>query len=320
MNKLKNLSVVLLGVLLLVGCAEKEENGNQKVVTSVFATSVTSKVVNSSSRASALNDQNVSDQNSSQPTTSVLLNIGGLVEGLNVKCVEVSEEPTSGSDTTAIISITDENGTFSHRPIDKCTFSLSPEFVNWLWKATVEESTVMTIQELTPKSYVNTLRLLYSLDEDHNKSNGIKLAYGLTGINAEKVDFEERYTLWNEYNNYNQPLVSKEYVLGTKYNTVTGVVEDTLYMLSDGSSYQFHNNGALTYIRSDAVISDDVWVPHKGIVGGVWSEADGVITVRFIRDNKTFQLKPQSLPLNQGTVIHNVDTNEDVTVTEIETL
>ena len=302
MNKLtKNLGVTLLlsSVLLLVGCSEKEVEEVKlpnPVMTSVVGYSVNSST-NSPLRATALTDQN----------ESTVIDVSGVVEGLHVKCFEVSEEQTSGSDETAIISVTDENGTFFHRINDKCQFmvTLNASFIGIV---TMEQVGIVTPQGMSSRAYVNTLRTLYSLDEDHNRSNGVKIPTGALSSDVNSDRFEE---IWQYYvdNNGQPPLMSAEEAVGTTYNTVTGVFEDTLYHLSDDAgSFQFHNNGALTHITTE----DD-------IVGGVWSESDGNITIRFIKHIETFQLVPQALPLNQGTIIHNVELDVNTTVIEIQT-
>lgn len=308
MNKLKNVSatLLLLSTLLLVGCAEKEE-GSQAVVTSVFATSASSRIApsTSASRVATASDQTeISEQNG-----TVLLDVYGLVEGLNVKCVEVSDLNTSGSDETAIISITDENGTFSHRPTDICSFSVTPNFTNWMWKSTIGDNGVITPLDLTTTAYVNTLRFFYSLDEDQNKTNGIKLTYGVSGIDPELVDFEDRWAVWSYHGGYNIPLVSEEYALGTADGApLPSVVGGNSYNLSDKSLWQFYDNGALIYLPNFKL-----WEAFSG----EWTEVDGVITTRLYNSDITVDLTPESLPLYEGTVLQIGSDDSFISVVEV---
>ena len=302
--------MALSATLLFTGC-EGANSGNdgedapKPMTTSTFG---------------VLKDLNTSTSSaSSAPSRAVsrVQNTGSLfgiypVKGLNVRCVD-----SSGDIVTAIYSVTDENGTFSHREGDDCIFEIAKGGL--IGRAHIDEGGIVTPQGITSRAYVNTLRMLYSLDNDQNRSNGIDISENKAHpfpLTTNDFDYQwEHWYKWHPYGDITVPYfapVSEAEVLGDINNPITGVLQDMSYTFGNAGTYQFHNNGALTHITSAEEGYD--------VVGGVWSLSSGVITIHFINHTDSFHLVPSSLPLNLGTIIHHQELNEDVSVTSVDTL
>ena len=314
--------MALSATLLLVGCGgdnggsdggSDDEDAPKPMTTSSFGVITNSSASSTSSAPSRVLSVN-------KASTIDISNRIYVVKGLNVRCTD-----SSGDEVTAIYSVTDENGTFSHREGDDCTFGIGdfyPRYSNiggLIGGTHIEKGGIVTPQGITSQAYTNTLRMLYSLDNDQNRSNGIDISENeANSFPLTTNDFDYQ---WDNWDSKWRPMgdivlpyfapVSETEVLGTIDNPITGVLADTRFILNGAGSFQFHNNGALTHITSAEDGSD--------IVGGVWSVSNGVITVRFIDNTESFHLVPSSLPLTLGTVIHHQELNEDATVVEIET-
>ena len=308
--------MTLSATLLFVGCGEGD-SGDSKEAPKPMTTSSFGilKDLNTSSASSA--PSRVVSQVSRAASTGSLFGVYP-VKGLNVRCVD-----SSGDEVTAIYSVTDENGTFSHREGDDCEFCIGnflPQYGSigsLIGRAHIDEGGIVTPQGITSRAYVNTLRMLYSLDNDQNRSNGIDISENKAHpFPLTTNDFDYQWEHWYKWHPgggvvvpYFAP-VSEAEVLGDINNPITGVLEDMSYTFGDAGTYQFHNNGALTHLTASG---DD-------IVGGVWSLSNGVITIHFINHTDSFHLVPSSLPLNLGTIIHHQELNEDVSVTSVDTL
>ncbi len=296
------------------GCGEKNSNEEENK-TPVYTTSKFNYAVNISPSPSALRAGATKEASSgSIPSQSVYA-----VKGLDVRCKDDNHY-----DKDAIYSITDENGTFDHREGDDCVFTITQEYTvirgRPIGEIHIEHGGIVTPQGLTSTVYTNTLRLLYSLDNDQNRSNGIDLTGNndVSPFNFDTDDFDTAWDNWSKWVSNGDyiapayfPPVSEAEVLGTINNPITGVLKDTRFTFSGVGSFQFHNNGALTHVTSEKSDSD--------IVGGVWSLTNGIITVHFIDNTDSFHLVPSSLPLDINTTIHHQELNEDTTVIDIET-